>query len=106
MNIYLKIGIILLIILVILNIIKIILGKNAHYKLEKNIKSKPSIAVLIPARNESLVIKDLLDSLLKQTYQIKKENIYIIVEDQNDKTVKIAKEYGMNIFVRKNLAIF
>ena len=103
MNIYLKIGIILLIILVILNIIKIILGRNAHYKLEKNIKSKPSIAILIPARNESLVIKDLLDSLIKQTYQIKKENIYIIVEDQNDKTVKIAKEYKMNIFVRKNL---
>ena len=103
MNIFLKIGICLLLIWVILEVIKILLGKNSHYNLETDIKKKPDLAILIPARNEANVIEDLLKSIFKQTYPVKKENIYIIVESNNDKTVKIAKEYGVNVFVRKQL---
>ena len=29
--------------------------------------------------------------------------VYVIVEDKNDKTVKITKDYGGNIFIRKNI---
>ena len=41
MNIFLKIGICLLLIWVILEVIKILLGKNSHYNLETDIKKKP-----------------------------------------------------------------
>ena len=103
MNYWLVIGFSMLLIWLILMIIKYLLGKNSHYKLETDIKNKPNIAILIPARDEANVIEDLLKSIFKQTYQVKKENIYIIVESNNDKTVKIAKEYGVNVFVRKQL---
>ena len=105
MSIFLKIGIILLLIWFILIVIKFLLGKNSHYKLERDIKNKPDLAILIPARNEAEVIESLLKSILKQTYPVKKENIYIIVENSNDKTVKIAKEYGVNVFIRKKLEL-
>ena len=60
MNIFLKIGICFLLIWIILEIIKILLGKNSHYKLETNIKKQPNLAIVIPARNEADVILDLL----------------------------------------------
>lgn len=63
----------------------------------------PTFAILIPARDESLVISNLLDSIKKQTFKIDPKNIYIIVESKKDKTVDIAKKRGINIIYRKNL---
>lgn len=60
-------------------------------------------AVLIPARDESLVIEGLLDSLENQTVKVDNADIYIIVESDKDKTVSIAKKRGMNIVYRKDL---
>lgn len=60
-------------------------------------------AVLIPARDESLVIEGLLDSLESQTVKVDNADIYIIVESDKDKTVLIAKKRGMNIVYRKDL---
>lgn len=57
-------------------------------------------AILIPARNESKVIKGLLESIKKQTDNM--NDVYIVVEDENDETVKIANLYRANIFVRKD----
>lgn len=64
---------------------------------------EPSFAVLIPARDESKVISNLLDSIKKQTFKIDSKDIYIIVESKKDKTVDIAKERNINIIYRKNL---
>lgn len=63
----------------------------------------PKIAILIPARDESKVIEALLRSLKNQTHAIKSEDIYVIVEDINDKTVNITKQYHNTIIVRKDL---
>ena len=60
-------------------------------------------AILIPARDESLVISNLLDSIEKQTVAVDSKNIYIIVESSLDPTVLIAKERGINIIYRKDL---
>lgn len=60
-------------------------------------------AILIPARDESLVISNLLDSIEKQTVVVDNKNIYIIVESSLDPTVLIAKERGINIIYRKDL---
>ena len=57
------------------------------------------IAVLIPARNESAVIGDLLASLKAQDY----ENFvpFIIVQNQEDPTVALAKQQQINVIVVK-----
>lgn len=69
----------------------------------KRIYDNPSFAVLIPARDESKVISNLIDSIEKQTFKIDSKDIYIIVESKKDKTVDIAKERNINIIYRKKL---
>ena len=76
--------------------------KGSKVKL-KRIYEEPKFAVLIPARDESRVISNLLDSINKQTYKIDSKDIYIIVESRKDKTTSIAKERNINIIYRKNL---
>ncbi len=65
---------------------------------------KSRFAVLVAARNESNVITHLLDSLLIQTYPSKYYDIYVIVEDEKDPTVEIAKSRGVKCFVRPPIA--
>lgn len=60
-------------------------------------------AVLIPARNEDKVIKNILSSLQKQDYPKEKFDVYVIVESKDDPTVNIAKKCGYNVIIRKNL---
>ena len=105
MSVFLYLGIICFSLWLLIIIIKRFLGRNSHYILEKNLNKKPNIAILIPARNESLVIEDLLKSINNQTYKINPQNVYIIVESSKDPTIKIAKEYNMNIFIRKDFTI-
>lgn len=62
-----------------------------------------NICFLIPARDESKVIEDLLISISKQSFKIYMKNVYIIVESNDDPTISIAKKYGATIFIRKNL---
>ncbi len=76
--------------------------KGCKIKLHK-VNNNPTFAILIPARNESKVIKGLLDSIKKQTLKIDSTNIYIIVEDKKDPTVTIAKKRNINIVYRKDL---
>jgi cellulose synthase/poly-beta-1,6-N-acetylglucosamine synthase-like glycosyltransferase len=70
------------------------LVKQKHLKNNK----KNKIAVLIPARDESSVIKTLLDNLERQTYDKDYYDIHIIVKDPEDKTIAISKEYK-NTFI-------
>lgn len=62
-----------------------------------------NICVLIPARDESKVIEDLLVSLKEQTINIKMKDVYVIVENENDLSIEIAKKYQASYFVRKEL---
>lgn len=76
--------------------------KGSKIKLKRTF-DEPKFAVLIPARDESKVISNLIDSIRKQTFKIDSKDIYIIVENKKDKTVQIAKERNINIIYRKNL---
>lgn len=59
--------------------------------------------VLIPARNESKVIKNILNSLKKQSYDSSLFDVYVITESEEDPTNKIALSYGYHYIVRKRL---
>lgn len=69
----------------------------------KKTYDEPKFAILIPARDESKVISNLLDSIKKQTFKIDSKDIYVIVESKKDKTVDIAKKRNINIIYRKKL---
>lgn len=66
-------------------------------------KAMEKICVLIPARDESKVIEDLLISINSQTCKINMNDVYIIVENEKDLTCDIAKKYGASVFVRQRL---
>lgn len=67
---------------------------------KRKTKKDASFCILIPARNESKVIETLLLSIMKQTYPVSPDSIYVIVEDVLDPTVEICKKYHVNVFVR------
>lgn len=71
--------------------------------LEKEHKINPNILLIIPARNESAVIENLLLSIQNQTFKVNSENVIVIVEDERDPTINIVLSYHMNYFVRKNI---
>ena len=79
----------------------LIMKKNTNYPQKE--KNGDNYAILIPARNESLVIAKLLISIENQTKKIKPEDVYVIVETKKDKTVSIVEKHKMTIVYRKNL---
>ena len=91
------------IVLISIGITLFLLSFIFEYTRKQNLKKRTidEYAIIIPARNESKVIKNLLDSIKLQNPNM--NNVYVIVEDKKDETVKIVKEYGGNIYVRKNI---
>ena len=89
---------------IIMGIILLILG-NIHIRKNKctinkgNIKGS-NFAVLIPARDESLVIEKLLVSLKNQTVDLNMRDVYVIVETKEDKTVEICQQYDATVVIR------
>ena len=71
-------------------------------KREKRILSggRNRFAVLISARNESAVIKNLLDSIAAQTYPGELVDIYVVADNCTDDTAKIAESCGVNVYKR------
>jgi len=60
-------------------------------------------AILVPARDESEVIENLLISIKKQTYDKDFFDVYVITETEDDPTNSIVKSYGYNVFIRRDL---
>ncbi len=59
-------------------------------------------SIIIPARNESSVIETLLKSIKSQTYDESLIDIYVVVKDEGDKTIQIAKNYNCHIQICEN----
>lgn len=59
-------------------------------------------AVLISARNEEPVIKNLIDSIKKQNYPQDKIDIFVVADNCTDNTAEVAKEAGAIVWERNN----
>ncbi len=59
-------------------------------------------AVLICARNEAVVIGDLLDSLHRQTWPAKRLHIFVMADNCTDNTAQIAAAGGAEVYTRQN----
>lgn len=70
--------------------------KNGRKQI-KNHKPKTRFAILIAARNEGKVIKNLITSLQNQDYPNELYTIYVIPNNCTDDTEKVAKEAGASI---------
>ncbi len=82
-----------------------IYARHPAYKF-KRAKIKHKYAILVPARNESKVIDNLLKSLSAQSYPKELYDIYVIVESTDDPTCNICKSYkNVEVFVRPNLDV-
>ena len=89
---------------IIMGISLLILG-NINIKKNKNPLKRTkttstNFAVLIPARDESLVIEGLLKSLKNQTIKFSMRDVYVIVETKEDKTVEICQKYDATVIIR------
>lgn len=51
-----------------------------------------NIAILVPARNESKVIGDLLNSIKKQTYAKEHFGVHVVIKESNDTTIDLVKQ--------------
>ncbi len=60
-------------------------------------EGKSKIAIVIPAKNESKCIGRLLSSVVSQTYDKEYFDVFVIVDDEKDKTVEIAKTIIPNV---------
>lgn len=58
---------------------------------------KRKLSLIIPARDESVVVEDLFKSIQSQTYPKEFYDITVIVQDDKDPTVEIAKGYGAKV---------
>lgn len=54
----------------------------------------PFISIVIPCRNESAFIADVLNSILQQDYKIDKMEVWVVDGDSEDHTVAIVKSYA------------
>ena len=63
----------------------------------KKAKKNHHFAILVPARNEGLVIGNLIDSLKELNYPKDKYDIYALVNNCTDDTEEIAKKHGAKI---------
>ncbi len=60
------------------------------------------LAVIIAARNESAVIKRLIDSLTSQNYPKDRYRIFVVADNCTDNTAEIAREAGAIVYERFN----
>lgn len=78
--------------------------KQNQLHLQKRVRD-PKVAILIPARYESKVIRGLLESIAKQTRPVAMKDIYVIVESPDDPTVSICRDYGCTTVLRRHLEL-
>ncbi len=64
------------------------------------IEKEHKFMAVIPAHNEESVIKNLVDSLQEQDYPRELYDIYVIADNCNDNTAKIAKDAGAIVLKR------
>lgn len=69
-----------------------------EYKAGKRYK----FAAVIAARNESLVLGELIKSIQAQNYPKDKLDIYVVADNCTDDTAKVARALGANVFERSN----
>lgn len=70
-------------------------------KIQLEIESRPTISVLVPAHNESEVIKNTLISIKLQL--VENDRLVVVADNCTDNTVSIAKKHSAEVIERSDL---
>lgn len=65
-------------------------------------KKDHKYGILIPARNESTVIRDIIHSIQNQTYDQRLLDVFIIADNCTDDTAEIARGEGVHVIERED----
>ncbi len=71
-------------------------------KKKEQTSAEHEFAVMICARNEQVVIADLIDSLKSQTYPSEKIHIFVMADNCSDQTAEIAQAHGAKVYTRSD----
>ncbi|MEG0296271.1 MAG: glycosyltransferase family 2 protein [Clostridium sp.] len=74
--------------------------RRRHEK--KDYTPKNKFAMIIAAHNEEVVIGRLIESMQNQDYPKELYDIFVIADNCNDNTAKIARSYGVKVYERFN----
>lgn len=80
----------------------LLIGFFSKKKTFKETSIKKNYAVVIAARNEELVIGNLIKSISEQSYDRDKLKIFVVADNCSDNTAKIAKNSGAIVYERFN----
>jgi glycosyltransferase involved in cell wall biosynthesis len=67
--------------------------------------SKPFVSVIIPALNEEKYVGRCLESIFNLNYPGSNYEVIVVDNGSTDKTIDIAKKYGVKIFVKPKVSI-
>lgn len=82
--------------------IYLIIGFFSKKKVFKETNELKNYAVVIAARNEELVIENLIKSIKSQNYPKDKITIFVVADNCTDNTAKIARSSGAIVYERFN----
>lgn len=77
-----------------------VIGLISKPKIFPETTIKKKYGVIIPARNESRVIGNLIESIHQQTYDQSLIDIFVIADNCTDNTATIARELGCRVYER------
>lgn len=83
-------------------VIYIIVGILSKYFKMPTSTKKLHYAIMISARNEENVIKEIIDSLKKQNYDKDKYDIFVLADNCTDDTAQIAYDNGAYVYERED----
>ena len=72
------------------------------YKKYPSTEDKKNYGIVISARNEGLVIENLINSIRKNNYPQDKLHIFVIAHNCNDNTAEIARKSGATVYEYNN----
>lgn len=80
----------------------VILGTLKKKKIHAGEGKRNRFGVLIAARNEEMVIGNLIDSIVRQDYPRELVDIFVIADNCTDSTAAVAAEHGAIVYERHN----
>ena len=80
----------------------VILGTLKKKKIHPGEGKEHRFGVLIAARNEEMVIGNLIDSIMRQDYPRELVDIFVIADNCTDSTAAVSAEHGAIVYERNN----
>lgn len=83
--------------------VHLFVGAFTKHKTFKKAKTQHKFGFIIAARNEEIVIGNLIDSIMNQNYPKNLIEVFVVADNSTDKTASIASKHGAHVYKRNDL---